>query len=302
MLNSPIHKGIMKLSKLISLLTVTGLLAAPQAFAGEITITDSGSATTWGFGGGPYGIAGEDNETEEGTVRSQDWDMEAFVLDSSGILSMVGGYDLVNGEWGSNQWLTPGDLFIKIGGAAPSNQPLADPSGGVIANGYGYNYVIDLTYAGEGRDGISASRTVANVYSVDSSAMFETVVYDQFGANPWRYLSGGTLIGTTSIDYTSGLTDTQTLTATGVSLVGGLHNILDIDLGFLSSDPSITDTTSIWYSNTMECGNDSLKGLSQGNPDILVPDSTSSLLLAGLGLGLMAMVGQLAAKRRSSGR
>ena len=36
----------MKFSKLFSILSLTGLLAAPQAFAGEITITDSGDPAT----------------------------------------------------------------------------------------------------------------------------------------------------------------------------------------------------------------------------------------------------------------
>ena len=280
----------MKFSKLFSILSLTGLLAAPQAFAGEITITDSGDPASWGFGGGPFGIAGEDNETEKGTVRSQAWDMEAFVLSGGSNLQMVGGYDLVNGEAGAGGvlpgWLTPGDLFIKIGGSAPSNLP--DNRGVAnVNNDYGYDYVIDLTNNALSRNGISASQTSATVFALDSSSILETVVYDDFGANPWRYLSGATTSFSTGISYTSGLNAAQTATATGLNLLGGSHNILNIDLGFLASHPGITDTTNVWLSYTMECGNDSLKGLTQGSPDISVPDNAYSLLLAGLGLGLM---------------
>jgi len=63
---------------------ITALLALAlgvgQAAATEITIPDFNPGA--GFGGGPFGIAGEDNETEPGTIATQAWDMEAFVIDS----------------------------------------------------------------------------------------------------------------------------------------------------------------------------------------------------------------------------
>ena len=136
--------------KLLSLLIAAGLvLGASQASAANITIADN-DPTANGFGGGPLGTGGEDNETEGGTISSQVWDMEAFVINASNphTLYIVGGYNMQAGESGSggsvvSGKLTPGDLFIKIGGA-PGFGPTA-PNSGNTTNIYGYNYVVDLT-------------------------------------------------------------------------------------------------------------------------------------------------------------
>ena len=63
--------------------------------------------------------------------------------------------------------------------------------------------------------------------------------------------------------------------------------MLAIDLGFLGSIPLGTD---VWFSYTMECGNDSLKGKYAGG-FYRTPDSAASVLLIGLGLAAMGFFG-----------
>lgn len=271
-------------NKLVSLLISIGLaLSASQAFATEITIADWKPGA--GFGGGPFGVAAEDNETEPGTVASQVWDMEAFVLDGT-TLYIVGGYDMQAGQAASGGsvvpgMLVPGDLFIKVGGSQPTFNPLSG-SGTVSNSLYEYSYAVDLT------QNVGATNTDASVYALNNSSLLDSVVYDQFAANPWRYNSGGQLLSsTTDINYTSGLSDALTQALTGVSLVGGSHNVLAVDLSFLGSIAAGTD---VWFSYTMECGNDSLKGQYAGG-FYQTPDSAASVLLIGLGLAAMGFFG-----------
>ena len=117
----------------------------------------------------------------------------------------------------------------------------------------------------------------------------QTAIYDQFRANPWRYLSGGTSAGSVAINYRPGLTweeiqdDYQVLLAAdGGTAVDGtpvyeLHNALEIDMSFLAGLGSVD------LSYTMECGNDSLKGFNEGGFTI-VPDGGMSLALLGMGI------------------
>jgi hypothetical protein len=280
--------------KLISLLIAAGLLfGASQSFAAPINATISDWNTGLNsFGGGPFGAGNEDNETEPGTVNTQIWDMEAFVVNGS-TLYIVGGYNMQAGEWGNGGSvtpgkLTPGDLFIKVGGANPPPSPTGVGSGDVSNAAYGYSYAIDLTQP------VGATGAAATVYSLTASSMFNTVVYDQFGANPWKYSSGGSIASTRNISYTTGYTGAgvDSFLGTSMNLQGGSHNILAIDLGFLS----VAAGTQVYFSYTMECGNDSLKGQYGGGFD-RVPDGGASALLIGLGLAVMSVVGL---KRRQS--
>jgi len=241
-------------NKLTSLLLSLGLvMGASQALAIDITIPDYNPGA--GFGGGPFGSAGEDNETEPGTVASQVWDMEAFVISGS-TLYIVGGYNMQAGQasgGGSvvSGMLVPGDLFIKVGGTQPGFAPTSNSLPTVANSLYNYNYAVDLTQP------VGATNSTAKVYGLSGSSVLNTVVYDQFGANPWTYNSGGTFLRNSGITYTSGLSNAATLALTGVSLQGGSHNVLTVDLTFLGN---IAAGTNVWFSYTMECGNAPLKG------------------------------------------
>jgi hypothetical protein len=283
-------------NKLASLLISIGLvLGVSQALAVDITIADYNPGA--GFGGGPFGAALEDNETEPGTVASQAWDMEAFVIKGS-TLYIVGGYNMQAGEAGSggsvvSGMLTPGDLFIKVGGTQPLFSPTAN-TGNVTNSIYSYSYAVDLT------QNVGATGPSAQVFALNPGSVLKTAVYDQFGANPWKYDNGAQYnqgnqpFATSTLGYSSGLTTAQVNTMTydvnilaGISPVGLSHNVLTVDLSFLGSIPLGTD---VWFSYTMECGNDSLKGKYAGG-FYRTPDSASSVLLIGLGLAAMGFFG-----------
>ena len=268
------------------------LVGAVQAFAAPVNITIADFNPGAGFGAGATGVGLEDQETEPGTIGSQAWDMEAFVVNGS-TLYIVGGYNMRVGEAGGGGsvtpgYLTPGDLFIKVGGSQPGFSPTNQGAGNVNNAAYNYTYAIDLTQP------VGATGATAQIYSLSAASVFNTVVYDQLGSNPWKYDSGGTAISSRTITYTTGLADgSAALVNLGLGgLIGGNHNILAIDLGFLS----VAASTPVYFSYTMECGNDSLKGSYSGGFD-RVPDSSASIGLIALGLVSVAVFGY---KRRKA--
>ena len=283
-------------TKLISTLALAvGLSIGASAAPVQITIQDNDS-TLWGFNGagsltaggtsgaGNFGTAHEDNETESGTISGQQWDMEAFVVNGTQ-LSIVAGFDLLNGVQSHN--IGPGDLFIKVGGSAPAFNPTNQGAGNVTNSLYSYTYAIDLSPATRFTN--SSFGSSAQVYGLSSTTVLNTTIYDQFGSNPWKYDNtlNTTLGFGTGITYQTGLANNAAaLTALGLSLQGGYHNLLTIDLSFLS----VPANTNVYFSYTMECGNDSLKGRYSGGFD-QVPDSGTSALLMGLGLSALAIVG-----------
>lgn len=264
----------MKIKTITSLLAAAGLLlAASPAMAVNITISDNLAGS--GFDGGPFGVGLEDNETEPGAAPGQEWDMEAFVVDGS-TLYIVGGYDMIDGELN----YLPGDLFIKVGGASsPSGAPYIDGSL-VTSNTAGYTWAVDLSP-------IALGAGSADVYKLNAGSQFDTVTFDHLQSNPWRYRSGGSFYSMASYNYTVGAS-APLLTSLGLgSLAGAYHNVLEIDLSsFLDADPG----TNVWFSYTMQCGNDSLKGKYGGGFD-RVPDAGASVLLIGLGLGALSLFG-----------
>ena len=191
MLFRSIHPRTIMKNKLIGLLIAAGLvLGASQAFGSPVNITVADNdpvATSFGFG--PYNSnllnPGdlEDNETEHGTLPGQHWDLEAFVVDGS-TLYLVGGYNFQAGQDGYK----PGDLFIKVDGANPGFAPTTSSPVIVDNSVYGYTQVVDLSQP------IGATGANAASYSLNAGSLFNTVVYDDRGANPWRYSSGGTNI------------------------------------------------------------------------------------------------------------
>jgi hypothetical protein len=293
--------------KLLSILIASGLiLGASQAFSSPVNITvkDNDPVAT-SFGGGPFNsnlfsdpdgpgpLTGdrEDNETEHGTLPGQDWDLEAFVVDGS-TLYLVGGYNFLTGKDG----YTPGDLFIKVDNelsGPPGFLPTNNAATTVDNSGYKYDYVVDLTQP-SGTGITSGSATALAVSHAANGSIFNTVTYDDRGANPWTYRNGGAVEASSGVSYTTGHANgSLALVNLGLGhLVGGTHNILAIDLSFLDADVG----TTVYFSYTMKCGNDSLKGEYSGGFD-RVPDESASVLLIGLGLVALSLVGL---KRRQS--
>ena len=192
-------------------LSAFALFAGPSfaaLYGTDITISDNN------YSGSDWYSNREDQETEVNptTVTSQQWDLEAMMMQGSK-LSLVGGYDFKNGvTWGDGHNYASGDIFIDVTGDAVYGTPAnsgsgatgygAGPHTATTANVFGYDYVMDLDY----------STMTYNVIKLTSSSLVSRVV-DVESSNPWRYVSGGTAVAGyqgVSFTYISGLTNAQT--------------------------------------------------------------------------------------------
>ena len=211
----------------------------------------------------------EDQEVEPGMRTGQSWDLEGFFFDGVS-LSMIGGYDFKDGFGGFKS----GDIFIDVNGDAEfgdiHDNSTNDTS---VTDTFGYDYVFDLDF----------SKFGYSLYELgsDTTTTLTTFYYQNQGSNPWRYESGGTLLGEGSFGFSEGLTDTDV-----GGLAGGYHYaVTDIDLSFLAGSDFIAHFT-------MECGNDNLMGAGT----VPTPEPASMILL---GTGLLGAFGIRRKVRRS---
>jgi len=249
----------------ISLIAV--FFFAGNALAGNITIFD---------GMGTYGEK-EDGTVEPNCVNNQSWDLEAFLFDGKN-LSIVGGYDFVDGEYGS------GNIFIDTDGEFYGADHIYDEvkypvayKKSIVESNFGYEYAIKL---GFGDNGNGRSYTVYDISddTAKNSAVYTKSVkyYQNRHSNAWQYASGGTELKNAggTFSYRTGLSNSDT------GFVGGSHKMVsEIDLSFIGG---MQDFTAHF---TMGCGNDNLMGSSTTAP---VPEP-SSLILFGVGLGFIGL-------------
>jgi hypothetical protein len=275
-----------------------------------------------GWNGGPRGQGLEDNEVEAYSVRtspttvhntttskSQRWDVEGLsIRESTKHLYLVGGYDFNLGIAGGR----PGDLFIKLGSQA-TFQPVANTGTYLNGNGLGgtpgYDYAIRLSA------GIAGGPLNVTVWDLNANTILVSDTNDQLGSNPWKVQATGNTFDatfTTTSTYTQGLTAGGVAALTGEPGYAGLlgdtdgpnsggqssselpfltnkHNVVDLDISFLAA--VLPKNRVLTFSYTMECGNDSVKGLYTGGFK-LVPDGGTSLMLLGGGLSALCFVGR----------
>ena len=207
---------------------------------------ENGATSPWKNTPG-LGAGHEDNETEPGTYTGDQWDLEAFVFNSSSsTLSLVGTFDFANGVTEGGKTIHSGAIFLKEAGSAD----------------WSYAYVLDFG---------------ANTYSLYDS--FSTLApTDISGSNPWTVdqANSSSPIATGSFAYQEGVLDPFGLGLQRESGTG--HNEIDLTL----NDLPAAVLKNFDAHSTMECGNDDIEG-HYSVPDGGV---TAALLAFGL-LGLI---------------
>lgn len=242
----------------ISMLVVFLSVGSAFAFGTEITISDENTPETLAeityYGttnSNTWYSDREDQEVEPGMQIDQGWDLEGFFFDENNSLSMVGGYDFVNGKDDT----TSGDIFIDIDGDAEFGHIWANPEDWtdenlLMTDTFGFDYVLDMDFETKTYD----------IYELnENSTTLSPYVWRNQGSNPWKYNDGGTLLAENiGFGYETGLTDAET------GFEGGYHNaVTDIDLSFIASEDISTEFVVHF---TMACGNDNLMGAGSIGP------------------------------------
>ncbi len=264
----------MKKSTLIILVAVFGLfLLNSNAIAGyldtgwkNITVYD-GMSGDYGSQSNPWWNTNEDQEVEPGAATGQKWDLEGFFLSDTGDeLAMVGGFNFEKGQGG----ILSGDIFIDTD---------MDPS-------Y-YEYVMDLGFTDEeGNKGQGGEMMEYTVYENNENNPITFNLTHGGPAGPtqdqnWTYSGGGSVVyQNLALTYLKNKNDEKM----GGGVTGGKHNAVVVDVSFLTGGYGVH--------NTLECGNDVLKG----NNAAAVPEPATIFLL---GSGLLGLFGYRKKFRKS---
>jgi hypothetical protein len=262
------------------------VVGSSPAWALNITVNDK-------LGIGGSGQGGEYRETEPGTINSQIWDNEAFVVKGNKLV-LVSGFNFKTGVYdsGSRQTFTSGDVFIDTDNDALWPAPTLGGGNGyqTINNiNYGYNYVLDLNFANNTFNVVKLNDGAANL----TSGYFR----QNDGGNPFQYVDGGEL------KYTKGMVFREGLSRATIAADYGLdpasvyaYNNFAVELDMSWWNTEFPDATAMMTHFNLGCGNDLMTGQLQGSFD-QVPDGGSTLMLLGLGIGGLVWVRSRMARR-----
>jgi PEP-CTERM motif len=265
----------MKLQSFIILATILGFFSLNSNATAGYLDTGWENITTYDGLSGSYGSqtntwwnTNEDQEVEPGAAIGQQWDLEGFFLsDGTGdvaanSLAMVGGFDFAYGQGD----IGSGDIFIDTD----------------MSNDY-YEYVLDLRFR------FSKKGENKSTYTVYENTDRRPITYNlthggpagETQGQPWTRKRGGKVVQNNGVrlrnialNYLSDQTNDQM----GGGVKGGPHNAVIVDLSFLGPNFDYN------VYNTLECGNDFLKGSSSA----AVPEPATIFLL---GFGLLGLFG-----------